>query len=304
MECWQLKQRQSLPLEAKIIMSQNKIREFYDHYDGEVYVSFSGGKDSTVLLDLVREIYPDVPAVFVDTGLEYPEIRDFVKTIDNVIWIKPKMNFKDVLDKYGFPVVSKEVSQKIFQYKTAKSEKTKHTRWYGTDNKYKSGKIPEKWKYLVKAPFKICDKCCDVMKKRPMKKYKCFVGTMAQDSHLRKQQYLRRGCNSFEGKEQSMPMAFWLEKDVWKYIKTKKLPYSKIYDMGVDRTGCMFCMFGVHLEKGLNRFQLMQKSHPKLWDYCINKLGCGEVLDYIGVKYAQENDLFPNMVNSNDTNCR
>ena len=290
MEYWQLKQRQELPLEAKVIMSQKKIKEFYDHYHGDVYLSFSGGKDSTVLLALVRELYPDVPAVFVDTGLEYPEIRDFVKTIHNVTWLRPKMNFKEVLEKYGFPVVSKEVSQKLYQYRTAKSEKTRHTRWYGADNKYKSGKIPEKWKYLVEAPFKICDKCCDVMKKRPMKKYKCFVGTMAEDSHLRKQQYLRRGCNSFEGKQQSMPMAFWTEKDVWEYLKDK--PYCKIYDMGVDRTGCMFCMFGVHLEKGLNRFQRMQKTHPKQWDYCINKLGCGKVLDYIGVPYKRDLDLF------------
>jgi len=55
--------------------------------------------------------------------------------------------------------------------------------------------------------------------------------------------------------------------------------------MGYTRTGCMFCMFGVHLEKGDNRFQMMAKTHPKIHDYCINKLGCGEVLDYIGVDY-------------------
>jgi len=286
-ELWQLKQRQGLDLQVKVELSKKKIREFYEKLDGDVYVSFSGGKDSTVLLDIVRSIYPNVPAVFCDTGLEYPEIKEFIRTIDNVVWIKPKMNFKEVLEKYGYPVVSKEVSQKIYDYKTAKSEKTKHTRWYGADNKYKSGKIPEKWKYLIKAPFKICDKCCAVMKKRPMKKYKCYVGTMAQDSHLRKQQYLRKGCNSFEGKVQSMPLAFWLEEDIWNYIKQNNIPYSKIYDMGVSRTGCMFCMFGVHLEKEPNRFQLMRTSHPKLYDYCINKLGCGKVLDYINVDYGK-----------------
>lgn len=286
-EPWQLKQRQGLDLKVKVELSKIKIRQFYERLQGDVYVSFSGGKDSTVLLHLIRSVYPKITAVFCDTGLEYPEIKEFVKTIDNVIWVKPKMNFKEVLEKHGYPVVSKEVSQKIYQYRTAKSEKTKHTRWYGADNKYKSGKIPEKWKYLVKAPFKICEKCCDVMKKRPMKKYKCFVGTMTQDSHLRKQQYLRRGCNSFEGKVQSMPLAFWLEKDVWSYIRNNNIPYSKIYDMGVSRTGCMFCMFGVHLEKEPNRFQLMRTSHPKLYDYCINKLGCGKVLDYINVDYGK-----------------
>jgi len=82
-----LKQRQGLPLEAKIIFSQKRIREWHDHWLGQTYIAFSGGKDSTVLLDLVRELYPETPAVFCDTGLEYPEIKDFVKTIPNVIWV-------------------------------------------------------------------------------------------------------------------------------------------------------------------------------------------------------------------------
>ena len=56
---------QSLPLEAKIVKSQLRIREWYEYWNGEVYVSFSGGKDSTVLLHLVRELYPDVPLCFV-----------------------------------------------------------------------------------------------------------------------------------------------------------------------------------------------------------------------------------------------
>ena len=113
MEDWELRQKQSLPLSAKIILSKMRIRQFYDYYNGEIYVSFSGGKDSNVLLDIVRQEYPNVPAVFIDTGLEYPEIREFVKTIKNVTWVKPAMNFKDVLEKYGYPLVSKEQAQCI-----------------------------------------------------------------------------------------------------------------------------------------------------------------------------------------------
>lgn len=89
LELWELRQKQSLPLEAKIIMSQRRIREWYEAWEGDVYVSFSGGKDSTVLLHLVRELYPEVPAVFVDTGLEYPEIRQFVRSVDNLECLKP-----------------------------------------------------------------------------------------------------------------------------------------------------------------------------------------------------------------------
>ena len=75
-----LYQMQSLPLKYKIIMTQQRIRGWYDHWNGDVYVSFSGGKDSTVLVDIIEKMgYTDIPLVFVDTGLEYPEIRDFVR---------------------------------------------------------------------------------------------------------------------------------------------------------------------------------------------------------------------------------
>ena len=108
----ELKMKQALPLDVKVKMTQLRIRSWVEEFgvDG-VYVSFSGGKDSTVLLHLVREMYPDVPAVFVDTGLEYPEIRDFVKTFENVVWLKPKMTFKKVIETYGYPFISKEVSE-------------------------------------------------------------------------------------------------------------------------------------------------------------------------------------------------
>lgn len=287
---WELQQKQSLPLDIKIEMTKARIRQWYEGWLGEVYVSFSGGKDSTVLLHLVRSLYPDVPAVYVDTGLEYPEIRDFVKQTENVKWLKPQMNFKKVIEHYGYPVVSKEQSQYIQQYRNAKSEKTKNTRLYGDKNG--GFKISEKWKYLLDAPFKISDQCCNVMKKNPIKKFeketglKPYIGTMASESIRRKTNYLKFGCNAFDAKcPTSRPLSFWTDDDIWAYMKQFNVHYSKIYDMGYDRTGCMFCMFGVHLEKGENRFQRMAVTHPKQYDYCINKLGCGKVLDYIGVDY-------------------
>jgi len=130
------------------------------------------------------------------------------------------------------------------------------------------------------------------MKKRPTKKYekeidkKPIIGLMASDSAGRNTSYLRNGCNSFStNRPISNPMAFWMEQDIWDYINKYNINYSKIYDMGYDRTGCMFCMFGVHLEKEPNRFQKMMNTHPKHYDYCINKLGCGKVLDFINVPY-------------------
>lgn len=105
-EIWELRQMQALPLESKITMTKHRIQTWVDEFglDG-VYVSFSGGKDSTVLVDIVRNVcgYREIPLVFVDTGLEYPEIREFVRGYDNVEWLKPKMNFRQVIEKYGYP---------------------------------------------------------------------------------------------------------------------------------------------------------------------------------------------------------
>lgn len=305
-----LKYLQNQPLERKINITITRIIEWYQRWNGQVYVSFSGGKDSTVLLDLARRIYPDIEAVFVDTGLEYPEIREFVKTFDNVTILRPKMSFKEVIEKYGYPVISKEVSEAVYGANRGwKSRMAKFDREIFGTNKYK---------YLLDAPFKCSHMCCNVMKKKPAKDFekstgkKAILGTMTEESSLRQSAWLRTGCNAFEGKRPiSMPMSFWTKQDVLRYLKLTELPYTTVYGdivpkskvigqlaidevptalmtTGVNRTGCMFCMFGVHLEKEPNRFQQMKITHPKQYDYCIreeNGLGLGKVLDYINVKY-------------------
>lgn len=103
---------QALPMIAKVRMSQQRIREWYDHFDGNVFVSFSGGKDSTVLAHLVHEWYPDVPLVFCNTGLEYPEIQDFARRM-GAEFIRPKMSFSEVISTYGYPIISKENAEAI-----------------------------------------------------------------------------------------------------------------------------------------------------------------------------------------------
>ena len=124
----ELARLQSLPLEDKVAITKVRIQEWYEHYNGNVYVSFSGGKDSTVLLTIARQVFPDIPAVYVDTGLEYPEIKAHVKTFENVEIIRPKMSFREVIETYGYPVVSKNVSGCV---QTAKPGNNRWKRLHG-----------------------------------------------------------------------------------------------------------------------------------------------------------------------------
>lgn len=367
----QLRQLQALPLNIKIRKTEQRIREWYEHWEGNVYVSFSGGKDSTVLLDIVRHLYPNVPAVFSDTGLEYPEIKEFVKTFPNVIIVRPKHSFKKILTKYGYPIISKEVAECVHHAKKFILSETGQwggvselkdivgydkyvevDKWGGGDRNYrkmcglgeyakpkdraakilglmdKQGNIRkvkegekstyscEKYQWLLNADFLISSQCCYHMKKSPLHRFekesnlKPIIATMADEGRQRKTAWLRTGCNAFEGKIQSKPMSFWTEQDVLEYIDVMGLEVAPVYGNllysngkyyfdGCQRTGCIFCGFGCHLEKEPNRFQRLKETHPKLYDYCMsggeynedgiwqpnNKgLGMKHVMDFINVK--------------------
>lgn len=333
-----LKLMQALPLDMKIQLAKDRIRSWVNEYgESGVYISYSGGKDSTVLMHLIKQDYPDVPVVFCDTGLEYPEVRNLaIKNAD--VLLKPKMKFREVIEKYGYPVISKEVSKYVKEARSAiqKGDENYYAlqKLRGTlkdKNGNKSAYNCEKWGFMLDAPFKMSHLCCDVMKKRPAKKYsketdrKGFIGTMAEESRLRRAQWLINGCNAYDAKEpKSTPLAFWTEQDILAYILKYDLEIPSVYGdivsvdvdgmeydsdlfgnsklrtSGCNRTGCVFCAFGIMQDGTPNRFQRLKQTHPKLWDYCIHGgeygedgmwrpsrtgLGMGKVLNYIGVPY-------------------
>ena len=357
----ELKQMQSMPLHWKVPMSKDRIKWWFEawtkygiyNYDtketryvtakdepkvdnnenietaetGQVYVSFSGGKDSTVLADLSAQVCQmygwDLYLVFVNTGLEYPEIQQFVKffaqwlrdkygiTVHLEI-LRPKMRFDEVIKQYGYPVISKEVSECVSQAKI----NLKNDNHYSYRMKKLRGELIDehgnpslfniaKYKPLLYTSFNSSHKCCDVMKKKPVKEYekktkrKPITAQMASESRLRQQKWLKNGCNGFNAKRPiSNPMSFWTEQDVLQYIKENNLPIASVYgdivyatdsnqmrieDYGIqgcgteklcttgcNRTGCIFCLFGAHLEKGEGRLERLKKTHPRQYDYCMN----------------------------------
>ena len=400
-----LKELQALPLDRKIMITQTRIMDWYQHYDGNVCVSFSGGKDSTVLLHIARQMYPGIPAVFSDTGLEFSAIREFVKTWDNVDIIRPDMNFGQVITTYGYPIIGKEVAEAIYYarrirpsgerereredgqqssiiaesswasgqpHRDKRSEKQKNdsartvgrevdwkrleiggaepqesgdqrfahdrrepqptAKSRGSETFWKRAEITgryrnsrkagvagptksqfnkEKWLPLAReAPFLISHYCCFKMKKSPIHKYqtahkyKPILATLAEESRVRKQAWIRHGCNAFESKNpMSQPMSFWTEQDVLAYIVKYHLPIASVYGdivsigtdgnsypavdvtgevqcnlkcSGCQRTGCVFCGFGAHLEKGETRFQRLAFEEPRKYEFCI---GGGEWID-------------------------
>lgn len=371
-----LYQMQSLPLDDKVQMTKRRIDDWVNQFgeDG-VYVSFSGGKDSTVLAHIVRVVcgYRNIPLVFVDVPTQYPELKQFAMTFDNLEILKPKISFAEVCSKYGFPLFSKETSECISdsrKYIAILTEKKKDGKsiipfayriadLIGIDRRkdkeniaylnLRTGNIPSeilrapvrvkqlfglkcddfgpmydksRYLFMLNAPFDVSNKCCRVMKKNPAHTYelqtgrKPIIATMAYESNLRKSNWIKHGCNSFESKNpKSNPMSFWTEQDVLLYIKENNLPICSVYgevvtdyetmgqcdnqmsfaDFGISenerpllkttgckRTGCVLCGFGCHLEKE-SRFLRLKETHPKFHNLLY-------ILKNNGVTYAEAID--------------
>lgn len=383
---------QAESLDEKFQRTLAKVGEWYSRWDNEVYVSFSGGKDSTVLADICarwcKVIRKPLYLVFVNTGLEYPEIQKHVKFfaewlrhkygIEVVLEIlRPKMRFDEVIKTYGYPIISKSVSNCVRGARNGSKSRINLLNGKdcdGSDRKSKFSKL--KYKPLLDVNFKISEQCCDVMKKAPSYEYqkktgrKPILATMAVESMLRESAWLKNGCNAFDSKKpQSAPMSFWTEQDILQYIKqaqdeydreykrkieslskpwchgvkrrkirkwilkeyefSSRFPLASVYGdivyteqpdqmriedygldgcgteklttTGCDRTGCIFCAFGCHLEKSPSRFERLKETHPRQYEYCIgggeyddngkwqpNKegLGMGHVFDELNTIYG------------------
>ena len=249
-----LKRLQSYDLCNKIQISIARIMEWYNRNDKKCYVSFSGGKDSTVLAWLAAQVCKlfDCKLIlwFSDTGLEFPELREHVKTYSE--WLKltfsievetimdtPKdkngkrIIFKDVILNEGYPILSKNISRQIGDV-----QRLGQDCWAARcfDGRETGMYDMRRWKYVLSAPYKVSNKCCEIMKKRPAHRFTKLsglmpiIGTMACESRQRKTEWLHNGCNAFNKKNpSSQPMSFWTEQDVLECLVKYEIPYSSVY---------------------------------------------------------------------------
>lgn len=312
---WQFAQRKYLPYEVKLRLTTTRIREWHDNWGGKVYESYSGGLDSTVLLHLIRKTIGDnVPAVFSNTGLEFPEIVRFArKAKGEFVEIYPqdkngkRVTFKEVVKEYGFPIVSKETAMKVRKLRHGNLSDKYRNYLLNGDSRGRFGMLARKWQFLIDAPFDTSEKCCDVMKKGPFNKYVKetgrvpYIGTTQDEGFKRAHQYAHTGCNVYDGKTiKSQPLGFWTKQDVLRYVVENDLEICSVYGdirqtaqgeyytTGEQRTGCMFCAFGCHLEPEPNRFQREAVTHPTQYEICMNLTNNGiryqDALEYCGIE--------------------
>ena len=275
---------QSLPLQDKVFLTQKLIDEAVALYgESHLYLSFSGGKDSTVLSHIARIHYPNILHVFSNTSCEYPETIDFVKAIfeagTNIITITPTdrngtpWTFERVVLEYGYPLFSKTVANGIRTYRHAR---TTETRQHSLD--YMSRRFP---KYLPFLEENISDLCCEKLKKGPLKRFAkqnglhcSIIGTLAVESKTRMNDWIQHGSNIFGVKKdnQCRPLSFWTDADIYEYIKLHQIQIAKLYDLGYQRNGCMFCGFGISSERkkcGINRFERLKQTHPTEYEWML-----------------------------------
>jgi 3'-phosphoadenosine 5'-phosphosulfate sulfotransferase (PAPS reductase)/FAD synthetase len=298
-------------LDQKIFHLLETVDVYYHKFNGGVYLNFSGGKDSTVLkffIDRWCEMngYSKIKCLFNNTTNEHKQILDFVKTFgDEVIWTRPRMTFAETLQKYGYPVVSKQTARFIDRYRKTKSEAMKLFYKFGInkDGSKSAFKIAKKWHYLLDEDFLTTDKCCDVLKKEPIKKFeketglKPINGVMTSESNQRKMRYLKNGgCISWkEGKEICSPLSLFTEDNIWECIDKFNIEICPIYyDQIIDgelvtgekRTGCAWCLFGLHCEsKDDNRISRLAKREPNRYKSMMDKMGYRKVLEALGFQH-------------------
>lgn len=245
-----------------------KIRQVISKYgEDSFYLSFSGGKDSTVLSWLIDYALPNnkIPRVYANTGIELNMIRDFVielqKTDDRIVIIKPTVPIRQMLEKDGYPFKSKEHASHLSEYQRMGEKSANYQRYLYPEEKRKRYGCPKILRYQFTPEFnlKISKKCCDELKKKPLKKWMkennktfCITGMIREEGGARNQ----ISCINVKQKK-FHPLApitkVWEEWLISKYNIVICDIYKSPYNF--KRTGCKGCPFAIDIQKELDTLE-------------------------------------------------
>lgn len=253
------------------------IKTTNDKYDLEnnAYLSFSGGKDSTILHYLLDMALPNnkIPRVFIDTGIEYNMIREFVIDLaskDNrFVIIKPIRAIKPTLEKYGYPFKSKQHSHNLSVYQNSGIGKSIE-RYLGiieSTTKFRCPKMLE-YQFTPKFRIKCSDKCCLKLKKEPIHKWEKENNRHIAITGMRQaeggQRASIKGCVLTDNKGNLTKFhPLLVVSDEWEnwFINEKQIQLAKVYlpPFNFKRTGCKGCPFALDLQEQL---EIMEKYLP------------------------------------------
>lgn len=297
-----------LPIESKVKITNQIISDWYENHEGRVFVAFSGGFKSSLLLYFVRKMYPEVPAVFVDNELEYPEIKRFAITTSNTEVIYPKRKYQEVIEKFGYQVISKEVSENVASYRNTGSEKAlrmlKGILRNGKPNLFSK----HDFSYLIDAPFKISRQCCLQMKHQPLQTYASknklamFKGnTSSRAVNILSTSELRSFCNRYKDSyylSHSYPLYFWLPSEILGYLYRHQIrhptyrgeiyydKYSHLYmTREKGERGCLLCLCNLDKYDREKKFVKMKEKYPEYYSRAFMYHHYGKVCDFLGYKY-------------------
>ena len=256
------------------------INEQYNLLDN-AYLSFSGGKDSLCLHYLLDLALPGnkIPRLFLNTGLEYLELLNFVKEMakndDRIVVLNNTLNIKKTLDTFGYPFKSKYFSHVIKQFNDGVSMESV--------NKFLNGqymlKCPKDLKYIFERknvlPFKVSDLCCYKFKKEPAKKW----------AKLNNKSIILTGMRKDEGGQRALANCIVTDKDgnlkkfhpllvvdeefENKFFEKYDIKLCKLYyePYNFKRTGCKGCPFALQLQNDLYTMNQLMPNERKQCEF-------------------------------------
>lgn len=320
MDLREFMEMQNWEYEDKVAHAEERAWSFYRKMASNVFISVGGIDSITLALFLWERIDKEIPAVSVSVleDKSVQEVHHQLAARGNFVFLTPSKSKVEVIRQYGYPVISKDVADKIelIQNPTEDNATVRNaiiTGQTGRQGGYRYSqhmRLADRWQQLFveqQSPFKVSGKCCYYMKEKPCDAYsrqtgrKVFMALMASEGGRRAKALAQHGCNYY-GKTvtRSCPFAIFSRQDILRLAIEMKTPVPTIYGeikrradgtletTRARRTGCTMCGFGIHMEARPHRFDRLHQDNPKEWGFWMYEMGWGKVLNYIGIEWENQ----------------